>query len=104
MDEKQLKIAGYEKVTKRLWFTPDGELIDATTATLDFVEFEDLNEREQNAVLNHGFNPPEPKHKPGTPPDTSLHLGDKRRTWLQEHGGIQPTICAMIDRAMKRKS
>ena len=43
-------------------------------------------------------------HKSGASPDTSLHLGDKRRTWLQKQGGIQPTICAMIDRAMKRKS
>ncbi len=40
----------------------------------------------------------------GTAPDTSLWLGDERRTWLKEHGGIQPTIQAMIDRAMKRKS
>jgi hypothetical protein len=43
------------------------------------------------------------KHKSGTPPDTSLFLGDARRAWLKErHGGIQPTIHAMIDRAMKR--
>lgn len=40
----------------------------------------------------------------GTPPDTSLHLGDARRAWLKENGGIQPTICAMVDRAMKRET
>lgn len=40
----------------------------------------------------------------GTAPDTPLHLGPKRRTWLKEHGGPQPTICAMIDRAMKSQS
>jgi len=39
---------------------------------------------------------------PGTRPDTSLWLGDERRAWLKGHGGIQPTIQAMIDRAMKR--
>jgi len=41
---------------------------------------------------------------PGTPPDTSLHLGPERRDWLKEHGGMQPTIHAMIDRAMKRSN
>jgi hypothetical protein len=39
---------------------------------------------------------------PGTPPDTSLFLGDERRAWLKSHGGLQPAICAMVDRAMKR--
>lgn len=43
-------------------------------------------------------------NKPGTAPDTSLCLGDERRAWLQKQGGIQPTIHAMIDRAMKRES
>jgi len=38
----------------------------------------------------------------GTAPDTSLHLGDARRAWLKSRGGYQPTIRAMIDRAMKR--
>jgi len=38
---------------------------------------------------------------PGTPPDTSLHLGDARRAWLKDHGGIQPTITHLIDDAMK---
>lgn len=37
----------------------------------------------------------------GTIPDTSLHLGDERRAWLQEQGGIQPTITRLIDEAMK---
>lgn len=41
-------------------------------------------------------------HAVGTSPDTSLWLGDKRRAWLKEHGGIQPTVQAMIDKAMKR--
>jgi len=48
---------------------------------------------------------PDEPHKPhaaGTAPDTSLWLGNTRRAWLKGHGGIQPTIHAMIDRAMKR--
>jgi len=44
----------------------------------------------------------EPINAPGTRPDTSLYLGDERRAWLKDHGGIQPTIHTMIDRAMKR--
>lgn len=38
----------------------------------------------------------------GTSPDTSIWLGDERRAWLKEHGGIQPTIQSMIDKAMRR--
>lgn len=38
----------------------------------------------------------------GTAPDTSLFLGVERLAWLKEHGGIQPTIRAMIDKAMSR--
>lgn len=38
----------------------------------------------------------------GTSPDTSLFLGDERHIWLKSHGGIQPMICVLIDRAMKR--
>jgi hypothetical protein len=41
-----------------------------------------------------------PRRAAGTPPDTSLHLGDARRAWLKDNGGIQPTIQAMIDQAM----
>jgi len=41
-------------------------------------------------------------HIAGTPPDTSLHLGDDRRAWLQAQGGIQPTIVKLIDDAMKK--
>lgn len=37
----------------------------------------------------------------GTAPDTSLFLGADRRAWLAEQGGIQPTIQAMIDKAMQ---
>ena len=40
-------------------------------------------------------------HAPGTAPDTSLYLGDKRRAWLKEQGGIQPAIIRLIDDAMK---
>lgn len=42
-----------------------------------------------------------PPHVPGTAPDTSLHLGNERRAWLQEQGGIQPIITRLIDDAMK---
>lgn len=42
------------------------------------------------------------RHAIGTAPDTSLHLGDERRAWLKDRGGIQQNIQAMIDRAMKR--
>lgn len=38
---------------------------------------------------------------PGTPPDTSLHLGDERKEWLRQQGGIQPTIIRLIDEAMQ---
>jgi len=41
------------------------------------------------------------RHAIGTPPDTSLHLGDERRAWLKSHGGIQPTIAKLIDDVMK---
>ena len=46
---------------------------------------------------------PEPKrkHASGTRPDTSIFLGDARRSWLTRQGGIQPTIRRMIDDAMK---
>jgi len=37
----------------------------------------------------------------GTPPDTSLHLGEARLAWLKDRGGIQPTLIRMIDEAMK---
>lgn len=37
----------------------------------------------------------------GTAPDTSLHLGAERKKWLVQQGGIQPTICRLIDQAMK---
>lgn len=37
----------------------------------------------------------------GTRPDTSLFLGDERKHWLSEQGGIQPTIQRLIDEAMK---
>jgi hypothetical protein len=36
----------------------------------------------------------------GTAPDTSLYLGAKRRRWLVDQGGIQPTIHQMVDEAM----
>jgi len=37
----------------------------------------------------------------GTPPDTSLFLGSKRKEWLMRQGGIQPTIKRLIDQAMQ---
>ncbi len=37
---------------------------------------------------------------PGTPPDTSIHLGPERRAWLKRQGGIQSTIHKMVDQAM----
>lgn len=42
-----------------------------------------------------------PINKGGTKPDTSLFLGEERKEWLREHGGIQPTILNLIDKAMK---
>lgn len=36
----------------------------------------------------------------GTKPDTSLHLGSKRKSWLSSNGGIQPTIQRLVDSAM----
>lgn len=36
----------------------------------------------------------------GTKPDTSLFLGDRRKRWLIEQGGIQPTIQRIIDNRM----
>jgi len=41
------------------------------------------------------------KRSPGTAPDTSLYLGDRRRAWLRDQGGIQPTINRLIDQAMQ---
>lgn len=37
----------------------------------------------------------------GTAPDTSLFLGDERKKWLIQQGGIQPTIKRLIDQAMQ---
>jgi hypothetical protein len=70
-------------------------------------EFNALSIRAKIDMLHEMF-PDEPsararRHVAGTAPDTSLWLGNKRRAWLREQGGIQPTIQAMIDRAMKRK-
>ena len=39
------------------------------------------------------------RRTPGTAPDTSIHLGEERRAWLKEQGGIQPTIHELIDEA-----
>lgn len=41
-----------------------------------------------------------PKKTSGTAPDSSLHLGEKRKDWLRKQGGIQPTIHRLIDDAM----
>ena len=38
---------------------------------------------------------------PGTAPDTSLHLGERRRGWLQAIGGIQSNIQRLIDEAIQ---
>jgi len=38
----------------------------------------------------------------GTAPDTSLHLGSKRKQWLAEQGGIQPTVARLVDEAMQQ--
>jgi hypothetical protein len=54
----------------------------------DYID--EMNEREERKP-----------HAVGTPPDTSLHLGNDRRVWLQKQGGIQPTIIHLIDDAMK---
>ena len=43
-------------------------------------------------------------HASGTKPDTSLFLGEERKRWLAEHGGIQPTIHRLIDEAMSREA
>src|SRR3990167_468803 len=56
---QDLKIAGYVQATKNYAISPDGELVDLSTATLEFVDFYSLTKREQNAAINHGFNPPE---------------------------------------------
>jgi hypothetical protein len=45
--------------------------------------------------------PRTPRHGGGTRPDTALHLGDQRRTWLKARGGLQPGIVALIDAAMQ---
>lgn len=50
-------------------------------------------------ILEHGDYKAAPK-RGGAKPDTSLWLGDDRKAWLREHGGIQPIIHALIDRAM----
>lgn len=39
-------------------------------------------------------------NKPGTKPDTSIHLGAERKAWLQSQGGVQATIKKLIDEAM----
>lgn len=43
------------------------------------------------------------RHPSGTAPDTSLYLGSERRAWLQQQGGIQPTIQRLIDQAMQEQ-
>lgn len=44
---------------------------------------------------------PIPAKKPGAKPNTSLYLSDEHRSWLQDQGGIQPTIRRLIDNAMR---
>jgi hypothetical protein len=46
---------------------------------------------------------PRRKRRPGVRPDTSLYLGEDRRAWLQQQGGIQPTIQQLIDREMQQR-
>lgn len=41
------------------------------------------------------------KQKGGTAPDTSINLGDERKQWLRDQGGIQPTIQRLLDAAMQ---
>jgi len=42
----------------------------------------------------------EPPHRSWTAPDTSIWLGEKRRRWLAENGGIQPVIHQLVDKAI----
>ena len=54
------------------------------------------------ALVDGGMDPHEAafnvlRRTRGTAPDTSLYLGEERRAWLKERGGIQPTINQMID-------
>ena len=56
------------------------------------------------ALVDDGMDPHEAgfnvlRRTPGTAPDTSIHLGEERRAWLKEQGGIQPTIHELIDEA-----
>lgn len=65
-------------------------------AALAFVALVDGGMRPEEAEYNV-----KEQHTPGTPPDTSLFLGDERRAWLKSQGGIQPTIQKLIDEAMR---
>jgi len=38
----------------------------------------------------------------GTRPDTSLFLGQERKRWLSQRGGIQPAILQLVDNEMER--
>ncbi len=43
-------------------------------------------------------------HASGTKPDTSIFLGEERKSWLKFQGGIQPTIQKLIDDARGEKN
>lgn len=64
-------------------------------AALEFVALVDGGMDAQEAAYRVAL-----PHAPGTKPDTSLWLGEDRKHWLAEHGGIQPTIQRLIDEAM----
>lgn len=84
--------------------------IKAARRTKDQAELERLLVEEAEPIIEKMnqffvFNGRPEEYKPvskgGTKPDTSLFLGEERKEWLREHGGIQPTIQALIDKAMK---
>ena len=80
---------------------PHGILIDnVATVTPDFYHWFATRKAAAKWCEENGYVVVKNAHAPGTKPDTSLTLGERRREWLQAQGGIQPTILRLIDDAI----
>lgn len=97
------QIYGRELETSCETFTPPAWIADVVArGSLDDVSAMNRIADEFYHVLKQGEYRPAPKG--GTKPDTSLWLGPERKAWLKANGGIQPTLHALIDKAMQAQA
>lgn len=80
----------------------DSDMITARGATV-LVKRDDYGDIETVLEVltpaGHRWQRP-PSRRGGAKPNTSLYLPDDLKTWLREHGGIQPTITKLVKKAM----